>query len=365
MKKAVYLLLLLLISCKVKNVNSPVSYQFFVGTYTNGDSEGIYKYSISNEGKLSFVGLQAKTNNPSFLAKTIDNKTLLAVDETEEDGTGFVKSYKITKDTLLYKSKSKSGGAHPCFVSVKNNQVLVANYSGGSIGYLKIDDKNGLTYLLDLQQHFGKGTTERQQKPHAHSAWFHPKTNEIIAVDLGTNELWFSSIDKQDNFIFSEIQQKLKMQDGAGPRHLTFHPNNNWIYVLNELDNTVSLIKKEGNMYVVSSSISTLPKSFTKLSNGADIHISKDGKFLYASNRGHDSIVIYKANSQDGLLELVGFETVKGKNPRNFSLTPDDNFLVVANQDTNNLISFKRDLKTGKLIFIDEIKAANPVCVLF
>ncbi|WP_439132442.1 lactonase family protein [Polaribacter sp.] len=339
---------------------------FYVGTYTNGDSKGIYQYQIDAKGILSKIGLVAKTNNPSFLAKTKDNATLIAIEETNENATGFVKSYAIKKDTLLFKSKSKSGGEHPCFVSVNaKNQVIVANYTSGNIGYLKLDNQNGLTNLLATQQHTGKGTTSRQEAPHAHSAWFHPIKNEVISVDLGTNELWFSSIDEKENKLVLSKQAKLPMAEGAGPRHLVFHPNTKWMYVLNELNNTVSLVKENNDMYNVVNSISMLPEGYTAFTKGADIHISNDGQFLYASNRGHNSIVIYKVNAANGNLTLVGFEDVRGANPRNFSLTPDQKFLLVANQDSNNIISFKRDVKTGKLSFINEIAAPNPVCILF
>ncbi|PQJ78594.1 lactonase family protein [Polaribacter porphyrae] len=363
---AFFILIVLIIACKsVENKNNETKH-FYVGTYTNGESEGIYKYQIDENGKLSKIGLVAKANNPSFLAKTKDNKTLLSVEETDENGTGFVKSFKIQKDSLVFVSKSKSGGAHPCFITVNDkNQVLVANYSGGNVGYLKVDDQNGLTNLLSVQQHKGKGTTDRQKAPHAHSTWFHPNKNEIISVDLGTNELWFSTIeDAKNEFTFTN-QKKLKFTDGAGPRHLTFHPNKKWIYVLNELNNSVALVKEKEGKYVVETSISMLPKGYSKYSKGADIHISNDGKFLYASNRGHNSIIVYKVNSKNGILKLVDFEAVNGANPRNFTLTPNNKYLLVANQDTNNIISFKRNSETGKLTFVDEVNAPNPVCILF
>ena len=359
-------LFLSFLGCKTETMKEQNTTPFYVGTYTNGDSKGIYKYQIDKEGKLSKIGLVAETNNPSFITKTKDNKTLIAVDEANENGTGFVKSFRIKKDTLAFINQSKSGGAHPCFVTINDkNQVLVANYSGGNVGFLELNSKGELSDLLDVQQHTGKGTTDRQKVPHAHSTWFHPNKEEVISVDLGTNELWFSKIDEKENKLVLSNQNKLNMTDGAGPRHLAFHPNKNWIYVLNELDNTVSLIKEKNNLYYIDSNISMLPKDFIEYTNGADIHISNDGKFLYASNRGHNSIVIYTINSEKGNLQLVGFEAVKGVNPRNFSLTPDNKYLLVANQDTNNLISFKRDTKTGKLTFVSEVKAPNPVCILF
>lgn len=367
MKKiALLFIVALFFNCEKSKMKEETITSFYVGTYTNGDSKGIYTYELSKEGKLKQLGLVAATNNPSFLAKNKDNKTLFAVDETNEEGTGFVKSFKIENDSLSFISKSKSGGAHPCFITVNDeNQVLVANYSGGNVGFLQANAFGELSPLLNVQQHIGKGTTDRQQAPHAHSTWFHPNKKEVISVDLGSNELWFSTIDTTKKELVFTNQKTLKMAVGAGPRHLTFHPNTKWIYVLNELNNTISLVKEKDDHFFVDASVSTLPEGYSEYSKGADIHISKDGQFLYASNRGHESIVIYSVNSENGVLTLIGFENVLGKNPRNFSLSPDDKFLLVANQDTNNIVSFKRNISTGMLTFVAEIVAPTPVCVLF
>ncbi|WP_232734743.1 lactonase family protein [Polaribacter sp. ALD11] len=339
---------------------------FYVGTYTKKDSKGIYKFRLSKEGKLQNLGLAAAITNPSFLAKSKDGKTLFAVEETNENNTGFISSYEVRKDTLKFLSKQETGGAHPCFVAVnKDNYLLTANYTGGNIGLLKADKKGNIAPLSFVQQHIGKGITDRQKTPHAHSAWFHPTKDEVISVDLGTNELWFSTLDTTKKELVFTDQKKLKMAEGAGPRHLTFHPNNKWFYVLNELNNTVSLVKEKNDTYFVETSIATVPENFTGISSAADIHISKDGKFLYTSNRGHDTIAIFKLNSENGTLTTVGYQSVLGKNPRNFSLSPDEAFLLVANQDTDNIISFKRDATTGKLTFVAEVAAPMPVCILF
>ncbi|ARV07762.1 6-phosphogluconolactonase [Polaribacter sp. SA4-10] len=364
------LIIVVFCSCQKKEVKTTTpakrNNNFYVGTYTNKEGKGIYKYELTELGKLKIIGLVATTKNPSFLTKSEDNKTLFAVNETNYNGTGSVTSYLIDKDTLNFISKSKTGGAHPCFIATNNeNYILVANYSGGNVGLLKFDATGKLSELLNVQQHFGKGTTSRQEASHAHSAWFHPTKKEVISVDLGSNQLWFSTIDTEKDVLVLTEQKTLQMAEGAGPRHLTFHPNNKWIYVLNELNNTVSLVKESENKYFIDSSISTLPEDFTSFSKAADIHVSKDGKFLYASNRGHESIVIYEVNSENGTLKTVGFESVLGKNPRNFSLSPNDKFLLVANQDTDNIISFKRDAATGELTFVSEISAPTPVCILF
>ena len=358
--------LLVLMSCTpTEKTLQEKSTSFYVGTYTDGDSQGIYQYSISKEGKLIEIGLAAATENPSFLAKTKDGKTVLAVSEVNHNGSGFVKAYAVKKDTLIFKSESNSGGAHPCFITVnQNNDVLVANYSGGNVGLLQLNQDQDLVTLQDVQQHFGKGTTPRQEAPHAHSAWFHPKTNEVLALDLGTNQIWWSHLATKDQKLEWSTPQTFDMEIGAGPRHLSFHPNKEWMYVLNELNNTVALLKKRNEVYEIAQTISTLPSDFEKYSKAADIHISNDGKFLYASNRGHNSIVIYSVQ-ENGKLKLVDFQEVLGENPRNFSLALNDNFLVVANQDSNMIISFKRNTTNGKLEVVDKIKSYSPVCLLF
>jgi len=242
----------------------------------------------------------------------------------------------------------------------------VANYTGGNVGLLKLGKNGKLSDLLDVEQHEGKGTTDRQEGPHAHSAWFEPDGSGIISADLGTNELWFSEIEKNSQRLIPRNPQKLAMASGAGPRHLAFHPTQQWIYVLNELDNTITLLEKsEISEYIKGPSVSTLPPEFDQFSKSAHIVISADGKFIYASNRGHNSIAIFEVNPDNGQLSLLGFEPILGDEPRHFALSPDEEFLVVANQNSNNLVSFKRDKSTGLLKFVGEAEVPDPVCVLF
>ena len=341
---------------------------FYVGTYTGNDSQGIYKHVLNSDGTLELIGLAAKSDNPSFLALSAHKKFLVVCNEINSaDGKGTVESYSVEGDSLKLISSRSSGGAHPCFVTVSSEgNVLVANYTGGNIGLLQLNGKGELSNLLDVQQHTGKGTTKRQKAPYAHSAWFVHNKNEVIAIDLGTNELWFYTINAESHKLIPTEQQKLNMVDGAGPRHLTFHPNGKWIYVINELDATVSLIQKNiDGLYEIKFTITTIPADYKELNYCADIHISSDGKFVYASNRGHNSIVIYNVNDNNGELTTVGYEMTRGDWPRNFSLSPNENYLLVANQHTNNLVSFKRNKDTGLLTFVDKIESPTPVCILF
>jgi len=365
------LIIALFTSCSMNlsnEVKDKTSAAFYVGTYTGGKSQGIYKYKLKTDGTMILVGLVAKSENPSFLAISSNRNHLIVCNEIADSlGNGTIESYRIEEDTLLFISRRSSGGAHPCFVTAnKKGNVLVANYNGGNIGLLQLGENGMLSDLLFVEQHTGKGTTVRQDKPHAHSAWFTPNGFGVIAVDLGTNELWFSEINKEGNKLVPQDPQKLAMADGAGPRHLTFYPDKPWIYVLNELNNTIALVQKnENGTYEILDTIATLPNDFKEFSKAADIHISSDGKFLYASNRGHNSIAIFSVNAENGQLVLISHESTRGDEPRNFSLSPDENYLLVANQNSNNIISFKRDKTRGLLTFISKIEAFKPVCILF
>ncbi len=362
MKRFLFLIVVLLIvGCGETKVDNGKSFEFFVGTYTEGNSEGIYKYKINTNGKLDSLNLVAKSNGPSFIASY--KNYLIAVNELAE---GTVESYSIKNNVGTLLNRQSSGGAHPCFVAVNNNgYVLTANYTGGNVGLLKVEEDGNLSDLLSVQQHTGHGTTDRQKAPHAHSAWFVPGSNEVIAVDLGTNELWFSKLDEKAGKLVPAEQAKLKFEDGAGPRHLCFHPNGKWIYVVNELNSTITLVLKEKGEHYLGESASSLPAEFDGASFCGDIHISSDGRFVYASNRGDNSISILEVNKSNGTLTLKGTESVRGSWPRNFTLTPDENYVLVANQKTDNIVSYKRDKTTGMLTYVDEITAPTPVCLVF
>lgn len=342
-------------------------FDFYLGTYTDSGSKGIYKFTLTDDGTIINKGLVAETENPSFIALSNDKKYLIAINEVNNDGNGTVESYKIENHGLKLVNKQKSGGAHPCYVAInKAGFVLTANYTGGNVGLLKMDKRGHLSPVLDIDQHIGRGSTERQTAPHAHSVFFEKNEDDIISCDLGTDALWFSSIDKKNDKLLPQNQRILKMKDGAGPRHLVLHPSENWIYVVNELDCTVSqVLKLKVGNYALENSYSTLPKNFIGKNTCADIHITKDGKYLYASNRGHDSIAVFKVNEKNGSLILIDNESTKGEKPRNFAISPDERYILVANQATENIVCYKRDQNSGLLTYISETPAPKPVCILF
>lgn len=367
--KYLYLtLLIFLFSCTNETTKKEKSSAtFYVGTYTNGESKGIYKYELSEEGQMKSLGLMAKAENPSYLAKSVTGEFLVVVNEvSDENQEGSVQSYQILEDSLILIDQKSSKGAHPCHISINtDNYIAVSNYTGGNVALLKLDEQGNLMEL-DVQQHIGKGSdSTRQEGPHAHSAYFFPLQYQVVSADLGTNELWFSEIDLETNKL-KKTQQNLKIEDGAGPRHLCFHPKNKWIYILNELHGSITQVELlENGSYQTLSTVSTLQKGFSGNNYSADIHISSDGHFVYASNRGPNEIAVFKVEEQTGSLNLLSHQNTHGNWPRNSTFSPNEEFLLVAHQYSSNISCFKRDATTGLLEFVSMVEAPNPVCLLF
>jgi len=354
------------------NKNAPQ--YFFVGTYTDGGSEGIYSFSLDPvTGKLTDHGLAAKSNNPSFLALSLNGKFLLAVHETRnEDGSsmGFVESFEVKKDDhhLTSLGKVPSGGAHPCYVSVnQKGNVLAANYTGGSVALFRLNESGKLSESLDVQQHYGSGIDKkRQAAPHVHSAFFEPGSDRIFVPDLGIDKVAVYHVANEGSKLRKATISSINMTPGSDPRHLAFHPILKKVYVVNEMASSVTVVdlNKDGSFTTIET-VSALPAGYDQPNTCADIHISKDGRFLYASNRGFNSIAIFSVDLKNGRLVQIGQESTRGDGPRNFTLSPDNNFLLVANQNTQDIVAFRRDGKTGKLQYADQIKAFKPVCLLF
>ena len=356
-----------------KTLEAQSTETFYIGSYTGGGSEGIYRSALDiNTGKLSSPVLVVKSNNPSFITFSQDGKYLLAVNETiDESGNkmGFIESFSVPADNhqLTRVSKVTSGGAHPCYVSVnKDGFVLAANYTGGSVSLIKMEE-DGSLQSGDVKQHYGSGLDKkRQEAPHVHSALFEPGTNRIFVADLGTDAISVYHLDKSKSKLVKAPVPEIKLAPGSGPRHLAFHPKRKILYIANELSNSVSVVALNKNgSYNLIETVSALPEDYKKPNTCADIHISKDGRFLYVSNRGLNSIAIFAVSPKDGKLALIDQEITRGENPRNFTLSPDENYLLVANQTTDNILAFKRDKNSGKLTYTDQIKAFKPVCLLF
>ena len=303
--------------------------------------------------------LVAKTENPSFLALSPDKRFLLAVNE---NNPGTVETYAVQPDTLQRLSRRRSGGDAPCFVSVnRQGDVLTANYGSGTVGLLKMDKNGKLSPLLFTENHRTVGITA-----HAHEACFLPGTRQVVSVDLGTNQLWFAHLDVGGKKLVPDKQRTLDLPPGSGPRHFVLHPNGKWMYVVNELGNSVSLVHKTaGGQWVLKKTVSTLPAGFKGKSYCGEIQLTKNGRFLYVSNRGHNSLTLFRVAPSGDDLKGVAHIPVHGDFPRFFVLTPDENYLLAANQKSDNIVVFKRNKQTGLLHYTDEMKMSSPVCVVF
>ena len=271
--------------------------------------------------------------------------------------------------SLTNLGKVSSGGAHPCYVSVnKEGYVLAANYTGGNVGLLSVDNKGKLHEVTDVQQHYGKGPNKsRQGEPHVHSAFFEPGTNRVFTPDLGIDQVTVYQINTESKKLIPASTPAIIVPPGSGPRHLTFHPTKNIVYVVNEMGCSVSVVSlNKDESFTVLETVSAFPSGNDNPGNTcADIHITKVAKFLYASIRGLNAVAIYSVDPQTGKITLMSQEPTKGETPRNFTLSPNEDYLLVANQTTDNIVAFRRDATTGKLQFTDQIKAFKPVCLLF
>ncbi len=375
MKKIPILLMLLVCSLTIwaQPQEKASVLHFYVGTYTDTESEGIYKFGLDQTtGKLHSNGLAALSENPSYLALSKDGKYLLAVRETRDESnqnTGYIELFNVDDaGNLSSVNMVSSGGAHTCHVTVNEHGAIVAsNYTGGNVALMQIDSTGELSQATSVIQHTGQGfDPKRQDKPHVHSALFEPHGKRIFVADLGIDRIKVYTIDEKTFTLKPNKYPEIKMIPGSGPRHMALHPNGKLLFVANELSSSVSVVQflKDGSFKIVET-VSTLPADFTKPNTCADIHLSPDGNFLYVSNRGMNSIAIFAVQEKEQKIKLIGHEETKGEMPRNFTLTPTGDYLLVANQNTDNIVAFRRDAVTGLLTFTHQINAFKPVCLLF
>ena len=346
---------------------------FYVGTYTDNGSEGIYRFGLDAfTGKLHSNGLAVLSENPSYLALTKDGKYLLSVRETRDDknnSMGYIELFNVDgSGNLSSVNKVSSGGAHPCHVAVnEDGAVIASNYSEGNVTLMRIEPTGELSEVLSSDQHTGKGpVASRQEKAHVHSAIFEPNGKRIFVADLGTDQVKVYTIDNTTFTLKPNKFPEIKLAPGSGPRHMAILPERKLLFIANELGCSVSVVQLADNgSFKISETVSTLPAGYAKPNTCADIHLSPDGNFLYVSNRGMNTIAIFSVQAREGKIKLIGHEDTRGEMPRNFTLTPDGSYLLVANQDTDNIVAFRRNAETGLLTFSDQINAFKPVCLLF
>lgn len=347
----------------------------YVGTYTSGKSEGIYLYRLNlTSGELSHVSTTRGVVEPSFLSLSPNRRFLYAVNELEifeGKKSGAVSAFAVDQRTgeLRFLNQQPSLGGAPCYVEVDSagKFALVANYVGGNVAVLPLRRDGTLGPATDTKQYQGSSVKTEQQGPHAHCIVLDAANKFAYSCDLGTDKIMIFRFDVRSGQLLPGKQPSESVKPGAGPRHLAHHPSGKYIFVLNELDSTVTVFLRDqvkGSLQEVQT-LTTLPPGFTAKNSGADIHVSADGRFLYSSNRGHDSIAIFAIDTR-GTLTPLGHELTGGSTPRNFAIEPSGAFLLVANQKSDNIVVFRRDRETGRLSSTGNVaKVPSPVCLKF
>lgn len=340
----------------------------YVGTYSKRDSEGIYGLDFDPAtGALTNREALAGLRNPSFLALHPTRQWLYSVCEEEQDGAVAALILDKTQRCSVLSMQS-SGGANPCHLAVDptGRWLVTANYNSGSVALHPINQDGSLSPAADLAQHSGSGPlSDRQEGPHAHSANFDPTGRFVIAADLGIDRLMVYALDMTQGQLI--LHQEVEVQPGAGPRHLTFDLQGRYAYLINELDNTIIVYRWNAatNTLIQLQTISTLPAEFTGTSYCADVHFHPSGAYLYGSNRGHDSLAIFRVEQTSGLLEAAGHVSTGGEHPRNFTVTTDGQWVLVANQDTDNIVVFAVSEGGARLEPRGQISLPAPTCLLF
>jgi 6-phosphogluconolactonase len=347
-------------------------YFLFIGTYTGSGSKGIYVYSFDAvTGKAKWISNTEGVVNPSYLAITPNGKYLYACTETKTDNAGGISAFRFNREkgSLTFINKQSSGGDNPAYVSVKKSGkwVIAGNYSGGSLSAFPVKADGGIQPYRQLIQHTGASINkQRQEAPHVHATVFSPKEDYLFVPDLG--------LDKVMIYKFNPSMQKpmkaalpafAATVPGSGPRHFIFHPNKRWAYLIEEMAGTVVAYNYTNGKLNAMQQILTHPDTATGNFGSADIHVSPDGKFLYASNRGNENnIAIFSVDMSSGKLSLKGLQSTMGVQPRNFTIDPSGKYLFAANQKTGNIVIFKRHPVTGLLHYTGEqINIPEPVCL--
>ncbi|GAA0485581.1 lactonase family protein [Salinibacillus aidingensis] len=337
----------------------------YIGTYTKKNSEGVYRFTLDTEKKqITNVEVAAHLDNPTYLTVSKKNEYLYAV--SKEGDQGGIAAFKITGESgdLEKLNRQVTDGSAPCHVSVnsRNSLVVSANFhTKQAEAFLTKED--GSIQPPKSVEHEGSGPHERQEKPHLHFAGFTPDERYVVVIDLGSDRI---TTYQPDGDVLREVSVR-SVKPGSGPRHIAFHPNAPYAYVMTELSNEVIVLKydeEEGTFEDVQY-ISTLPEDFTENSQGSAIHLSSDGKFVYAGNRGHNSIAIYRVKA-DNKLEFIEWTHTEGDWPRDFVLDPTEQFIVAANQETGTLALFERNQQQGTLTLLQkDVHAPEAVCVKF
>jgi len=350
---------------------SAQKFYLFVGTYTNTDSKGIYVYDFNSaNGQFNWISNTDSVTNPSYLTISKNEKFVYAVNETNGSNPGRVTAYSFDKKsgTLHFLNTTASGGDDPCYISATsdNKWLAVANYTSGTATVFPLN-KNGTVapYTQLIHDSVYKNPGEIV-KPHVHETVFSPDEKYLLTPDLGLDKVIVYQFNKTiKKPLILSAQRFAQSVKGSGPRHLVFHPNKKFVYLMHEMGGTVTFYKYNNGKLSQIQELPAFPKGFVGRKDGAEIMISPDGKFLYVSERGDlNSITIFSIDPVSGKLTRKGYQSTFGKGPRNFIMDPAGNYLLVANQDSRNIVIFKRNKQTGLLTKTEkEIIVPRPVCL--
>lgn len=337
----------------------------YVGTYTRESSKGIYRFILDTEkGEISGVEVAAEVGSPTYLALSNDRKHLYSV--AQKDDIGGVAAYEINNESgeLQFMNEQLAVGAPPCHLEITGSNLVTGNYHAGIVDLFQVNEQGELEAKSSSVQHEGSGPHERQESPHVHYTAHTPDGKYIVVADLGTDELVTYKIENNELVKVHTLDVKA----GSGPRHIVFHPNGKTAYLLTELASEVVVLDYDAveGRFTEKQYIAAIPEDFTETNDAGAIHISADGKFVYTSNRGHNSIAVFSVNEEDKGLTFVEHIPTGGEWPRDFIIDPSEDYLVVANQHTGNLVLFSRNQETGKLTQLDsEVAVPEAVCVKF
>ncbi len=354
-------------------MNNSQKYYAYIGTYASKAEQGIYIYTLdSATGELTPIGGVSGIENPSFLTISADGGYLYAVGETEtfqgqQGGSSAAFAIDAGSGHLTLLNQQPTTGADPCYLSIDRagSSLLVANYSGGSIALFPVRDNGEIGNLAQRIQHLGKGVRpDRQEAPHPHEILPDASGAYVFVPDLGLDKIFTYRLDTASHTL--TLYRETALPAGSGPRHLAFHPSEKYAYLITELASTIVAFSYDVTQASFSplQTVSTLPDDFTGESTAAEIQIAPSGKFLYASNRGHDSIVVYSIEQGTGRLTYVEHVPMQGKTPRYFTLAPGGRFLFAANQDSASIITYAVDESTGRLTPTGQpLSVPRPVCI--
>jgi 6-phosphogluconolactonase len=350
----------------------PRKFNLLIGTYTNTSRDnGIYVYDFNvQSGEFIYKSKVAGGENPSYLTISIDGKHVYAVNEVNNGGVSAF-GFNASSGELKFLNRASSGGESPCYISIddKNKYVFAGNYSSGSLCAIPLKEDGSLgTDIQYIRQEGSSINKSRQEGPHVHSTVLSPDNKYLLTPNLGTDKVCIYHVDvgKTSQPLVPAEPAFVSVKPGSGPRHITFHPNSKFVYLIQEMEGMITAFDYNNGKLVEKQTITMLSPSFKGEVSAADIHVSPDGRFLYGSNRGDANELVIYAIDESGKLNYVNRQVTLGKTPRNFAIDPTGNFLLVANQDSNEIIIFKRDQKTGLLTPTGKkIQVNKPVCLKF